>query len=67
MKFTDFTRSALAVRRDARGRKHGGWLQVNENGGPLWRLQRGDLWHCRITDVAIAADGKSLWVKVGET
>ena len=48
MKFTDFTRSALAVRRDARDREREGWLQVNETGGPLWRLQRGDLWHCRV-------------------
>lgn len=66
MKVTKLTRSALTVRREARDMKTNGWESVGEGGGKLWELHRGGRWREVITDVKIAADGKSLWIKTAE-
>lgn len=64
MKVTDFTRTALAVRREKRAMLAAGWELVHEGGGNLWELERGGRWRHRITEVRIAHNGKALWVKV---
>lgn len=66
MKVTDFTRTALAVRREEKRMKAAGYERVAENGGKLWELHRGYRWRHVITDVKIAADGKTLWIKTAE-
>lgn len=66
MRVTQFTRTALRVRREAKQMKADGWELVGEGGGKLWELQRGWRWREVITDMKIAADGKSLWIKTGE-
>ena len=66
MRLTAFSRRALAIRREARDLPKQGWERVAENGGRLWELTRGARWGKVITDVRIAADGKSLWIKVGD-
>jgi len=63
MLVTEFTKGALAVRRDVRDSKAQGWEFVGENGGMLWELYRGFRYNHRITDVKIAACGKGVWVK----
>ena len=63
MKVTEFTRAALACRREARDMVKQGWERIDENGGKLWQLHRGYRVTHRIADVRIAADGKTLWVK----
>lgn len=67
MKVTDFTRRALAVRRDRRDMIAAGWEFVGEGGGKLWELYRGYRYTHRISDVRIAADGKALWIKTKES
>lgn len=66
MKVTNLTRSMLTVRRDVRDMTRDGWEKVGEGGGRLWELYRGGRTREVITDVKIAADGKSLWIKTGE-
>jgi hypothetical protein len=66
MRVTEFTRSALAVRRDFRDREREGWEYVGELGGKLWELHRGGRIRQRIVDVRIAACGKALWIKTKE-
>lgn len=63
MKVTRFTRNALAFRRQKRDLLAKGFEFVPE-GGALWELHRGCRIGHRITDAVIAADGKSLYVKV---
>ena len=66
MKVTDITRTALKVRREAKRMQADGWERVGEGGGKLWELHRGGRWREIITEVKIAADGKSLWIRTGE-
>jgi hypothetical protein len=73
MKVTDFTRRALAVRRRGRALQaeksslpQDGWELVDDRGGQLWTLNRGVRKGQSIQAVRIAADGQSLWVKIGE-
>jgi hypothetical protein len=40
-----------------------GYEQITENGGRLWELHRGYRTDHVITDVVIAASGKTLFVK----
>jgi hypothetical protein len=63
MLVTAFTREALANRRMHRDMVRNGYQLVE---GP-WEIYRGARWREVITDVAIHADGKSLWVKTAET
>jgi hypothetical protein len=51
------------VRTDNRNMAKQGWEKVGEDGGNLWELNRGSRIGHRITDVRIAADGVSLWIK----
>ena len=66
MKVTDFTRKALAVRRDKRDRLRNGWEFVGEGGGKLWELNRGYRLRHSIVEVAISACGKGVWIKAEE-
>lgn len=73
MKVTTWTRKALAVRRreraltaEKRDLPKEGWERVDDRGGQLWSLNRGARIGMAIREVRIAADGQSLWVKVGE-
>lgn len=63
MRMTAWTKGAFACRRDEREMLAAGYERVGEGGGKLWQLYRG----CRIghviTDVKIAKDGMSLWIK----
>jgi hypothetical protein len=63
MKFTALTREILAIRRDRRDMTKAGWEHVGERGGRLWELYRGGRTRHRITDVRVARDGRSLWIK----
>lgn len=63
MKVNRLTRSALRCRRDERDMTANGWERVDERGGQLWELHRGRRMGYVITDVRIAADGISLWIK----
>lgn len=66
MKVTEFTRHALAVRRDERDALKQGFEMVGENGGKLWELYRGGRYQHKITDVRIAKSGKALWIKTAK-
>lgn len=63
MKVNGLTKRALHTRRETRDMLAAGWERVGAGGGRLWELDGG----CRIgwiiTDVRIAADGLSLWIK----
>lgn len=63
MKVTDLTRDVLMCRRDQRQMMADGWERIGEGGGKLWELYRGFRVGHVITDVRIAADGISLWIK----
>ena len=62
---TDTTRRILYARRETRRLLAAGYEHVGESGGRLWELYRGDRVGQRITDVVIAPDGISLFVKIG--
>lgn len=64
MKVSHRTRVLLAIRREQRRRLHDGWEYVGEGGGSLWELKRGVRLSHRITDAAVAVDGKGVWVKI---
>lgn len=60
MKVTNFTRRALAYRREARDYRKAGW----ERCPPPKSMVDGKFFGARITDAEISADGMSVWVKV---
>lgn len=59
MRITEFTKSALAYRRQRRDMKAAGWDHV---AGP-WEIERGGRYDHIIVAVEIATNGKSLYVK----
>lgn len=63
MRVTEFTRDALAYRKEDRDMKRDGWERVGEGGGKLWELYRGFRWNHAITQCKISVDGKSVWIK----
>lgn len=67
MLVTDRTREALRCRRIRRKLTADGFEEIGENGGHLWELHR-DIKrdHNTITAVAIAPEGKTLFVKVDQ-
>ncbi len=60
MKVTAFTRMALAVRREKRDYEKAGWERCPV---PLDMINGGRQ-RCKITDVAIGVDQKTIWMKV---
>ncbi|WP_423197865.1 hypothetical protein DFLDMN_001505 [Cupriavidus sp. H19C3] len=64
---TQFTRGALRYRREVRDMTRDGWERIQPGGQHLLLAM-----HCggrqdeRISDVRIACDGKSLWVKTAK-
>lgn len=58
---TEFTKSALAYRRDQRRMAAAGYIFISE---PIWQLRRGASWDRKIIDVKIGADRQSVWVKL---
>jgi hypothetical protein len=63
MLMTPTTKGRLACRRDEREMLAAGYERVGEGGGALWELYRGPRMGHVITDVKIAKDGVSLWIK----
>ena len=63
MKVTDFTRRALAVRREQRDMVRQGWKKHETD----WQIVRGGISECRkvIIGVRISVDGKHVWTKTG--
>jgi hypothetical protein len=41
-----------------------GYIEVAENGDPLWKLHRGGWWRHRIVDAKVGPDGQSVFIKV---
>jgi hypothetical protein len=67
MKVTELAKHVLRVRRDNRDMIADGWEHIGEFGGKLWELYRGERVGHAITDVRIAADGISLWIKTKQS
>lgn len=63
MRVTDRTREALRCRRIRRNLIAAGFEEIGEGGGSLWQLHRGFGTDHIITAVAIAPEGKSVFVK----
>jgi hypothetical protein len=63
MRVTDRTREALRCRRIRRDLIAAGFEEIGEGGGHLWKLHRGFGADHVITAVAIAPEGKSLFIK----
>lgn len=64
MRVTDFTRRALAYRRQERDMKRRGYEQITCTFGigNLWELDRGGRQNWRLTDAVLGVDGKSIYV-----
>lgn len=61
------TRETLRCRRVRRQLARDGWQEVTERGGMLWKLHRGLGWTDHvISDVMIAPEGKTLFVKISK-
>jgi hypothetical protein len=63
MRVTERTREALRCRRIRRDLIAAGFEEIGEGGGHLWQLHRGFGIGHTITAVAIAPEGKSLFIK----
>ncbi len=63
MRVTDRTREVLRCRRIRRGLIASGFEEVGEGGGHLWELHRDIKRDHAITAVAMAPEGKSLFIK----
>ena len=63
MKVTALTRSAITSRRERRRLAWQGYEEVGESGGKLWELHRGARVGHVITDVRIAPEGRSVFIK----
>lgn len=61
---TAWMKAARRIRTENRDMPRQGWERVGEGGGKLWEIERGPRIGQTIRDVKIAADGRSLWVKV---
>ena len=61
MKVTDFTRRALAVRREARNLERQGYRKHETD----WEILRGARYREVIVDARISVDGKHVWTKIG--
>jgi hypothetical protein len=61
VRVTDFTRRALAWRKEQRDLSRAGWTCTSDFD---WRLTRGDLQHKRIAEVQISSDGKQVWYRL---
>ncbi|MBY4947050.1 hypothetical protein K6V92_10510 [Cupriavidus respiraculi] len=60
---TDFTRQALAVRREDRRMKALGYRKHETD----WEIHRGARYNDVIVDAKISRCGKYVWTKLGET
>lgn len=67
MKVTALTRNVLRCRRERRGLELAGYEEIGERGGKLWELHRGKRIGYVITDVKIAPEGRSLFIKTMDT
>ena len=63
MKVTPLNKHALACRSEQRRMLAAGWERIGEGGGELWQLYRGGRVGHVITEVRIAHDGISLWIR----
>jgi hypothetical protein len=62
MKVTDFTRRALAYRREDRRMTKLGYRRCETD----WEIHRGGREHEVIVDARISCDGKYVWTKLGK-
>lgn len=60
MKVTGRTKSALAVRREARDMERKGYLKHETD----WEIHRGSLQGRKIVDAKISVDGLYVWTKI---
>lgn len=60
---TDYTRRALAYRRQKRRLESEGFIRLPE---PHWPLVRGDQTNMKISEVEIGVDGRTLYIKLTE-
>jgi hypothetical protein len=67
MKITNKTKEVLRCRRERRRLLAEGYEEVGEGGGRLWELYRGRRVGYVITDVKIAPEGLSLFIKTVDT
>ncbi len=63
MRITDRTRETLRCKRIRRDLIAAGFEEIGEGGGNLWQLHRGFGTDHVITAVAIAPEGRSVFVK----
>lgn len=63
MMVTPLTKEILRCRRERRRLASDGWQEVNENGGILWQLNRGTRLGHVITDVQIAPERRTIFIK----
>lgn len=62
MLVTDFTRNALAVRREKRHLLAQGYRQHETD----WEIHRGFLWDHVIVDAKVSVDGRYVYTKLGK-
>ena len=62
MRVTDFTRRAIAIRREARDMERAGWRRIYE---PCWQIVRGgDRRH--IVDARVSVNGYQIWYRLSD-
>jgi hypothetical protein len=61
MKVTEFTRCALASRREARRMTAAGYRLCETD----WEILRGGKWDQVIVDAKVSVDRKYVWTKIG--
>jgi len=59
---TDFTRRALAIRREDRAMQSAGYRKHETD----WEIHRGGLYREHIVDARISCDGKYVWTKLSK-
>lgn len=66
LKVTDFTRRALAYRKQHRDLTRKGYEEISCKWGigDLWQLDRGSRLNWRLVDAVLGVDSKSVFVKV---
>jgi len=64
MMVTPLTKEILRCRRERRRLASDGWQEVGENGGCLWQLHRGARLNHVISDVRIAPEGRTIFIKI---
>ena len=64
MLVTADTRQLLTYRRFDRRMRENGFVEISENGDPLWKFHRGAWHHERIAEAAVHPDGHRVFIKL---